>query len=132
MNRTLAAPPASCTATSSPVVRTPAQAVTGTLAYSAAEITSHTIITRRAGQRSTHAPAGSPMTSQGSHAAAVSTPTVNVLACSTMTATSGTPDHGHGVAELADRLAGPQQPEVALPQQPAEPPRPDTCPAHPP
>src|SRR5215469_3376435 len=91
MNRTLAAPPASCTATSSHVVSTPAQAATGTLAYSAAEITSHTIITRRAGQRSTHAPAGSPMTSQGSHAAAASTPTANVLACSTVTATSGTP-----------------------------------------
>src|SRR5215831_15542446 len=91
MNRTLAAPPASCTTTTSPVVRTPAQAATGTLAYSAAEITSHTIITRRAGQRSTQAPAGRPMTSQGSHAAAASTPTVNVPACSTVTATSGTP-----------------------------------------
>ena len=54
MNKTLAAPPASCTATSSPVVRTPAQAVIGTLAYSAAEITSHTIITRRAGLRAVH------------------------------------------------------------------------------
>jgi len=31
------------------------------------------------------------MTSQGSHAAAVSTLTANVLACSTVTATSGTP-----------------------------------------
>src|SRR6516164_4241609 len=91
MNRTLAAPPASCTATSSHVVSTPAHAAIGTLAYSAAEITSHTIITRRAGQRSTHAPAGNPMTSQGSHAAAASTPTANVLACSTVTATSGTP-----------------------------------------
>jgi hypothetical protein len=31
------------------------------------------------------------MTSHGSQPAAVSTPTTNVLACSTMTATSGTP-----------------------------------------
>ena len=74
-----------------PVLRTPAHAATGTLAYSAAEITSQPIITRRAGSRSTHAPAGRPMISHGSHAAAVSPPTTNVLACSTMTATSGTP-----------------------------------------
>ena len=131
MNRTLAAPPTSCTATSRPVVRTPAQAATGTLAYSTAEITSHAIITRRAGQRSTHAPAGRPMTSQGSHAAAVSTPTANVLACSTDDRDQRHADHGHGVAELADRLPDPQQPEAALPQQPAEPPLP-ARPAHPP
>jgi hypothetical protein len=43
------------------------------------------------GQAIYPAPAGSPMTSQGSHAAAVSTLTASVLACSTVTATSGTP-----------------------------------------
>ena len=74
-----------------PVLRTPAHAATGTLPYTTAEITSQPIITRRAGRRSTHAPAGKPMSSHGSHPAAVSTPTTNVLACSTMTATSGTP-----------------------------------------
>jgi hypothetical protein len=91
MNRTLAAPPSSCTAMTRPVFRTPAHAATGTLPYTTAEITSQPIITRRAGRRSTHAPAGKPMSSHGSHPAAVSTPTTNVLACSTMTATSGTP-----------------------------------------
>ncbi|HTS99429.1 MAG TPA: hypothetical protein VMI33_22695 [Streptosporangiaceae bacterium] len=91
MNSTLAAPPASWTATTRPTVSRPAHAASGTLAYSTAETTSHQIITCRAGQRSTHAPAGSPMTSQGSHAAAASTPTASGPACSTMTATSGTP-----------------------------------------
>jgi ABC-type nitrate/sulfonate/bicarbonate transport system ATPase subunit len=34
----------------------------------------------------------------------------------------GRPDHRHGAAELVDRLPDPEQAEIALPQQPAEPP----------
>jgi hypothetical protein len=91
MKTTLAAPAVSWTAMTRPMVRTPAQAAAGTAAYSTAASRSHAIITGLAGRRSTHAPAGSPMTSQGSQAAAVSRVTANVPACSTMTAVSGTP-----------------------------------------
>ena len=59
------------------------------LAYSAAEMTSQEIRTARGGSRSIQAPAGRPMSSQGSQAAATSVLTVSVLACSTVTAISG-------------------------------------------
>jgi hypothetical protein len=43
--------------------------------------------------------------------------TATVLACQNGDGQQRHPDHGHGVAAAADRLADPQQPEVALPQQ---------------
>ena len=47
----------------------------------ASETRSAAIMTRRRASRSTHAPCGRPMTSQGSHAAAVSALIANTLAC---------------------------------------------------
>jgi hypothetical protein len=46
-------------------------------------------MTGRLRLRSTHAPAGSPMSRAGSHAAACSSPTTRVLVCSTSTAVRG-------------------------------------------
>jgi hypothetical protein len=61
-NRTPAVPAAAATW---PVVSTPAQAAAGRLAYGTAQTTSQVIISGRMGSRSTHAPAGKPITSQG-------------------------------------------------------------------
>src|SRR5690349_15266235 len=71
-------------------VSTPNQAATGTLAYTTTETTSLASMTGRGGSRSTHAPAGMPMTTQGSQTIAVSTVTTNVLVCRVSMATSGT------------------------------------------
>jgi hypothetical protein len=49
------------------------------------------IISLRQGNRSTQAPAGSPMISQGRQADAVIAATATVLACRTVTASSGIP-----------------------------------------
>jgi hypothetical protein len=89
--KTLAAPASSATASTWPVVSALSQAAAGRLANSSAEIRSQVIISGRAGNRSTQAPAGRPITSHGRYAAAVSTATAKVLACSTVTASSGTP-----------------------------------------
>src|ERR1700678_4742348 len=70
-------------------VSTPHQAATGTLAYTAAETASQASMTGRGDNRSTHAPAGTPITTQGSQTIAVSTVTVNVLVCRVSMATSG-------------------------------------------
>ena len=56
---------------------TPSAQATGTLARVVAATRSLVTMTRRAGSRSTQAPAGSPMTSQGAHAAAVRAPIQN-------------------------------------------------------
>jgi hypothetical protein len=53
------------------------------------EIVSQVSMTGLGGSRSTHAPAGTPMMSQGSQIAALSTVTMNVLACRVSMATSG-------------------------------------------
>ena len=70
---------------------TPIQAAAGRLAYSSTEITSQPTISGRQASRSTQAPAGKPMTSQGRYAAAVKAATVKVLACRAVTASSGIP-----------------------------------------
>jgi hypothetical protein len=61
----LAAPASNATATTWTVPSIPAQAAAGRLAYSSAETPSHAIISGRTRSRSTHAPAGKPITSQG-------------------------------------------------------------------
>ena len=63
--KTLTAPASRATATTRGVVSVPVQAATGRLANSSAEITSQVIMSGLGGRRSTHAPAGRPMTSQG-------------------------------------------------------------------
>jgi hypothetical protein len=60
------------------------------LAKSSKDTASAMSITRRRGSRSTHAPAGRPISTHGSHAAATNRPTTNAPACSDTTATSGT------------------------------------------
>lgn len=67
----------------------PSQAATGTLTNNPNEITSQAIMTGRLRSRSIQAPAGNANSNQGSQAEACSSPTVNVLASSTSTATSG-------------------------------------------
>ena len=69
---------------------TPSAHATGTDPMAAAAPRSAAIITRRASARSIHAPAGRPTTSQGSQAAAVSSPIQAAPASKTVTATSGT------------------------------------------
>src|SRR5580698_8705384 len=70
-------------------VSPPHQAATGTLAYTATEIASQASMTGRGGSRSTHAPAGMPMMTQGNQTIAVSSVTMNVLVCRVSMATSG-------------------------------------------
>jgi hypothetical protein len=81
----LLVPAASTAASSMAEVRTPVQAAIGT----AADTKSAASRVRRRGQRSTQAPAGRPISSQGSQLAAVSRATTPVLACRVDTATSG-------------------------------------------
>ena len=54
------------------MVSAPKAAATGTLPNTAIDTVLQTSITGRFGSRSTHAPAGRPTTSHGSHATAVS------------------------------------------------------------
>ena len=72
-----------------PIVSTPSQAATGRLPYSMAATRSQAIISGRQRSRSTQAPTGRPISSQGRYAVAVSRVTTNVLACRTSTASSG-------------------------------------------
>src|ERR1700677_679265 len=71
-------------------VSTPHQAATGTLAYTASEIPSQASMTGLGGSRSIHAPAGTPIMTQGIQTIAVSRVTMNVLVCRVSIATSGT------------------------------------------
>jgi len=87
---TVAVPATSATAMSWVTVSAPHQAATGTLAYTSSEIASQASMTGLGGSRSIHAPAGTPMMTQGIQAIAVSRVTVNVLACKVSMATSGT------------------------------------------
>jgi hypothetical protein len=89
LKNTDAAPAISVTAMSCATVSTSLQAATGTLAYTATEIASQASMTGRGGSRSTHAPAGMPMMTQGSQTIAVSSVTMNVLVCRVSMATSG-------------------------------------------
>src|SRR5579863_6207175 len=89
LKNTAAAPAINVTAMSCATVSTPNQAATGTLAYTATEIASLASMTGRGDSRSTHAPAGTPMMTQGSQTIAVSSVTMNVLVCSVSMATSG-------------------------------------------
>jgi hypothetical protein len=59
------------------------------LAISASRTTSHQMSSGRHRDRSTHTPAGSPISSHGSHSAAASAPTSNGVACRYTTAISG-------------------------------------------
>ncbi len=72
------------------MVNVPDHAAAGMLSSSRSEAMLYTCISGRRGRRSTQAPAGSPIASQGSHAAAVSALTCKALACRVTTATSGT------------------------------------------
>lgn len=88
---TLQPPAASATMTSWPVVSAWSHAAAGRLAYSSADTTSQMIISGRRGSRSTQTPAGTPTTSHGRYAAAVSAATTKVLARRYSTASSGIP-----------------------------------------
>ena len=90
MKNTVAVPAISVTVMSWATVSSPNQAATGTLAYAVSEIASHASMTGWGGSRSTHAPAGTPIRSQGSQTIAVSSVTMNVLACRVSMAISGT------------------------------------------
>jgi hypothetical protein len=94
----------------------PAQLAIGTLAMTAIDRTSQKSMTRRAGRRSTKAPAGSPIISHGNHAAAVINETRNALACSTVSWERQEND-GDRAAEPADRLARPEDLGGALPPE---------------
>jgi hypothetical protein len=89
VKNTAADPARNATATSWPIVSTPVQAATGTLANKANAAISQASMTGRLRRRSTQAPAGSPMSTAGSHAVACSSPTTRVLECSTSTAVNG-------------------------------------------
>ncbi len=89
LKHTVAVPQTSATRTSCWRVRAPAHAVSGTLASATADTRSHAIISGRLRIRSTHAPTGSPTSSQGSHTAAAIRPTAVESASSTTTAISG-------------------------------------------
>jgi len=67
----------------------PVPSAHSTLAYSATAVRSQATITARRGSLSTQAPAGSPISSHGSHVIATSAVTANVPACRTVTAASG-------------------------------------------
>ncbi len=87
---TAAAPTPSVASTRWGRVSRPSAHASGTDPMAAAAPRSAAIMTRRASLRSTQAPAGRPMSSQGSQAAAVSRPIQPGPASKTVTATSGT------------------------------------------
>ncbi|NYH81151.1 hypothetical protein SAMN05421678_101235 [Actinopolymorpha cephalotaxi] len=86
---TFAVPATSATRANWTTVSRPSAAATGTLRNAAMDTQSATSMMRRREPRSTQAPAGRPMTSHGSQAAAASTLTASGGACRTVTATSG-------------------------------------------
>ena len=73
----MANPVAPATTNSWPMVSPPKAAATGTLAISSVRATSHQMSSGRLRDRSTSTPAGSPISSHGSHWNAESSPTSN-------------------------------------------------------
>ncbi len=86
---TVAVPTSMATTISWARVRTPAHQATGMLSSNAARTRSARSISVRRRIRSTHTPAGSPMTRKATVSAAVSSPIWNGVAASTVAASSG-------------------------------------------
>jgi hypothetical protein len=86
---TVQVPTRTATAYSCPIVSTPSRCASGIDPSAAARIRSWAIRTPRNRIRSTHAPAGRPITRKAAVSQAVSNPTANVLACRLRIATSG-------------------------------------------
>ena len=72
------------------------------------------IMTRRRRIRSTHTPAGSPTIRKAAVDAAVSSPISKVVACSVPHRQERDGEQADLRAQLADGLAAPEQPEVAV------------------